>query len=112
MVFLVTLHELGHYLMAWRLGWKPKFVFQWKKLRFAVITREVHINIDTTKDFFETYQDLARFNGSSTLFALAGITFLLLFELMSFESSFFMAMLFTLYGLHEIMNPKFESVED
>ena len=106
MGFLIFLHEMGHYIMGVRLGWKPKLTFtRWGWMpAFAVVTRDVDIEINNKTDFLKWYRDLSSFAVMGSLLSIIGILGLHLLGLLSTDGAFGITLLFSSYGFWEATN--------
>lgn len=93
----VVVHELGHYLIALKFGWHPRFV---------ITKREVAVETDDA--CVETRRSIIMgFAGSA--FDLALIVFFVWWKFLSLEIAFCYAVFWGSYGLWEIYNERLEA---
>lgn len=114
MTFQMAMHELGHYLIAYKFGWKPKLTLVkyggWMPA-IAVKTKDVDLEINNTEDFLKWYIDLTRFSTGGLLFSLLAVILLEAFNLISIRLAFLLLGMWSLYGAWEVTHPSFEQHE-
>lgn len=104
----IPLHELGHWIVAKRLGWEPSI--KQDRWGFKVITKEVEI--EDVNEFPKLYQNLVQFRAAGSLFSLITISVAQLFHLFPMFTFAGLVLLFTFYGWWEVMNNPFGSVKN
>jgi len=113
---LLLFHEFGHYIIAWKFGWKPKLkLVLWKKFMpsMAVYT-EVKAEIRNEKEFLNLYSKLTAFASMGLLIPLIMIIFFVNIGIFNLQVSFITSLIFTLYSIFEISFPcvKLETKEN
>jgi len=106
--FLIALHELGHYIMAYRLGWNPKFAFRWGWMPAFVVKTELEVEVNNETDFYNLFVDLASFSVMGSLFSIIGIWILIFCDLLTHYAGFGLVSLFAVYGFWEVTHPTAE----
>lgn len=106
MAFLIALHEFGHYIMAYRLGWKPKFGFRrWDWMPAFAVKTEMEVELNNKTDLYNLFVDLASFMVMGSLFSIIGIWILFLCNLLTHYAGFGLVTLFAVYGFWEVTHP-------
>ena len=97
-------HELGHYIIAYRLGWKPKLTIKmfWKMPALAVITRDVNIEINNTSQFMKWHFKLTAFSSVAILTSLLGTMILFYLGLLSVNVALMFVLIWSSYGVFEL----------
>ena len=111
---LLPIHEFGHYVIAWRFGWKPKLkLVLWKKCMpsMAVYT-EVDANLKNEKDFLKLYGQLTAFGSMGILFPLIAILIFFQFRVFNIDVAFVATLIFVMYGICEVSFPQVKIEEN
>ncbi len=112
LIATLPIHELGHYLPAWRFGWKPRFGFDYfngiKWIPCFAVKTSIDIHIEDEKDFLIVHKQLTMFSLGGTVAGLAFIALLAQTNLYPASFASFMFMANTLYGFIEAMFVKFD----
>ena len=113
MLFLMLCHEFGHYIIAYRLKWNPKLtIIKFMKLpAFAVVTRNIHLDIKSNNEFFNWYKKLTAFYSCSILTSILGTLFILQLELITVDMALIFCLMWSMYGVWEVTTPKFEGYD-
>ncbi len=102
----LPIHELGHYLMGRKLGFKNMTLGlgKWHGIPWSLqVAGDFTLELPKdTKEFFKLYGDLVSFYAMGSIFSVVTLLFAQLFSIFSQDSLLLLVLLYMMYMFYEI----------